>query len=239
MVISIIAMLIAILAPSLTTVKEYGRSAKCLSNLHNLGVAMQMYQISNRTYFWPYLVRNELPRWYFWGSDTVPVDRSVSPLLAYCDKALDAFWCPSQPWGSYLPQGSAKEPTTTYGYNAFCLDPNAWGRKDSSGKLMPLKRTADIKNPSDLFVFADSGMTWKTSGVVGFQNSSSLDPLRTQWGINKYGTTHFRHLSRTNALCADGRADSFDREGSNLTNADALLGFVGTSNVPHYDNDNK
>ena len=68
------------------------------------------------------------------------------------------------------------------------------------------------------------------------QNSTSLDPVTMgTWGPNFTPTTHFRHLGRTNALCADGHAGAFDLEGGSMLQEEYNLGFVGADNVPHYD----
>ena len=203
-----------------------------MSNLHNLGVAMTMYQVSNNGYFWPYVSGES----YFWGTPTDPVDKSKSPFLEYCDRSLGNLWCPSMTWGSYVPQGGVNEPTTTYGYNAWCLDPAIWGRKDAGGNRMPRKRAEGLTNPSDLFVFADSAMYWAPGGVPIFQNSTSLDPVVLgAWGSNTTPTTQFRHNGLTNALCADGHACSFGPEGGDMLVPEHKLGFVGAENVPHYD----
>jgi hypothetical protein len=135
-----------------------------------------------------------------------------------------------------VPQGHVNEPTTTYGYNAWCLDPPLWWRKDEQGRPMPTKRVEELKQPDELFVFADSGMFWAPGGVPIFQNSTSLDPVTLgAWGVNRTPTTHFRHLGQTNALTADGRAASFERQGGTMLVPEYKLGFVGVGNVPHYD----
>jgi prepilin-type N-terminal cleavage/methylation domain-containing protein/prepilin-type processing-associated H-X9-DG protein len=53
-VVGIIALLIAILLPALQRAREAGNKARCLSNLHQVGLAMQMYRIENHDYFYEY-----------------------------------------------------------------------------------------------------------------------------------------------------------------------------------------
>jgi len=235
-VIAVIAMLAGTLLPSLAAAKELARSTKCLGNLRSLGVSMAMYHAANRQVFWPYQWPRTKGGSYFWGTTTVPVDTSGAPLLGYCDAGLETLWCPSMLWGDYVPQGGVEEATTTYGYNAWCLDPAVWGRTGGDGKAMSIKRATELKNPGSLFVFADSGMFWKPGGVAIFQNSTSLDPVNLgAWGPNTTATTHFRHLGKANALTADGAAASYGLEGGKMLDAEHQLGFVGAENVPHYD----
>jgi hypothetical protein len=127
------------------------------------------------------------------------------------------------------------EPTTTYGYNAWCLDPAFWWRTDADGEVMPRKRSVNLGRAGELFVFADAANfnTWTGNGV--FQNSTSLDPPQFPWGPNGTATTHFRHHLHANALCADGHAEPFDREGGRMPTPEHQLGFVGDENAPHYD----
>ena len=232
-VIAIIALLASILLPSLAAAKEYAKAGQCLSNTHNLGVAMAMYTSQNDGHFWPYLRDGS----YFWGTPTDPVNKAVSPLLKYTDRQLGSFWCPSLPWGSYVPQGGVNEPTTTYGYNAWCLDPALWGRKDPAGKPMPRKKTGDLSRPDQLFVFADSAMYWAPAGVPILQNSTSLDPVTLgRWGTNFTPTTQFRHNDKAQALCADGHGEAFGPEDGRIFIKKHKLGFVGAANAPHYDN---
>ena len=230
-VVGIISTLSVILLPSLGGAKEGAYSVSCLNNLRNLGFSMKMYHSDNQGEFWPFALYNT-PRAgvhaYFWGTNTDPVDTRPSPFMQYCDNLLASFWCPKQQWGSYVPQGGVSEPTTNYGYNAACL----------AGFGVPPKCESDLNNPGELFVFADSGMYWAPGSVRIFQNSSYLEPVTGSGaGWSQTPTSHFRHKDKTYALCADGHAGGFGLEGWIISGIykDVDLGFVGTQNVPHYD----
>jgi general secretion pathway protein G len=241
--VAIIGVLAGVLVPSLSAGRETAQAARCLANLHATGHAMTLYHADNEGRFWP-TVRYNHPaagqRTYFWGTistpASLPVKRETSWFLRYMGTSSQPLWCPSMAWGQYIPQGGVNERTTEYGYNAWCLDPAFWGRRDAKNRPMPLKRITDLRSPGMLQVLADSGMFWKPGGVSIFQNSTSLDPVTLSWGSNTTPTNHFRHRSlTTNALLADGHAQAFEVAGGKLAQPDALLGFIDGDNNPHYD----
>lgn len=231
-VVGVIALLVAILAPGLQVAKELARRAYCVASLNNLGRSMGSYHAEYKDAFWPGAIPNH-PQpgvtTYFWGTATNPVDTQASPFMKYCDGGLRLFQCPSLRWGDYRPQGGITEPTTTVGYNAWCLDPASYMWDWS---LKP-KRTILLPDPSSLFVFADAALAWKPTGTLRFQNSTHLEPPSGPAICQP--TTHFRHLRKTNALNADGHAGFYGLEGGDLLDPDHDLGFVGAGNVPHYD----
>lgn len=233
-VVAIIATLAGMLLPALGKARDMGKAANCLSNLHQLGIAMNSYLGDNNDLFWPYRTMVSGRPNYFWGLDADPVDRSYSPLYNYLERAPRAFDCPGLPWGSYVPQGTyVREPTTCYGYNAYGISPPGLATMNPiTGLPRPTRRSSAIPRPSDFFVFNDSAMSWSPGGVTILQNSTYLEPV--SGSSVQTPTSHFRHRDRTNALCADGRAAAFGTEGWILTNP-RNLGFVGTQNFPHYD----
>lgn len=227
-VVSIISVLTTILLPSLAAAKALARAVQCQANLHALGVSMGMYHAENDGAFWPYSLA-DCPRpgvrCYFWGTDADPVDPRPSPFLKYCGYSLAYLWCPSFAWGTYTPQGAyVSEPTTTYGYNGRYLDPGLNGKT--------CRKVSTVPQPADLFVLADAAMAWAPAGVPILQNSTYLEPVTGSWF--RMPTNHFRHMGRTNALCADGHCGTFGTKGWNLEDQNNL-GFVGTQNYPHYE----
>jgi prepilin-type N-terminal cleavage/methylation domain-containing protein/prepilin-type processing-associated H-X9-DG protein len=60
-VIGIIALLIAILLPTLGKARQAANSAKCKSNLHQIGLAMQMYRNDNKDYFYCFTTASSTP----------------------------------------------------------------------------------------------------------------------------------------------------------------------------------
>ena len=231
LVVAIITLLTSIVLPSLSMVREHARSAQCLAQFHGLGIAMGSYHTANRGRFWPCTIRDHPQpgvNTYFWGTNTDPVDPSASPFLNHCDDNLALLWCPSMAWGTYVPQGHVSEPTTTYAYNSWFLDPGSYlWNPDLRPKLVE-----DLESPASLFVFNDAGIvdTWAAGGI--FKNSTHMEPVTGTYVQTP--TTHFRHLGMAGALCADGHAALFGLEGGRIEAPAYNLGFVGASNVPHY-----
>lgn len=74
-VISIIALLLSILMPSLSKARESARRVVCGSNLKQVGLAMPLYVESNKGYFPPHRVTN--------GNTTIEPTNSLERLLPY------------------------------------------------------------------------------------------------------------------------------------------------------------
>lgn len=220
-VISIIALLVSILVPSLSTAREMARKTKCLGNFHAMGAAAAFYLHENNDYYWKYISAAR----YWDGLDgSGAIDVTKSPYMAYLGD-LSKLWCPSQPWGSYLPQGdSVNVPTTTYGYNQVFLDPG------QASPNIPTRKSSEIKRGDMMFVFADSGLE-----LSGFHNSHVISGP-TAYGPGTSPTTQFRHIGQANALCADGHAASFDPGNKAVLDTTNKLGFAGTDNKPYYAN---
>ncbi len=240
-VVGIITVLVGILVPSVTKWADSAKSARCLSGLRHIGASIVSYQGENGNQFPPYRAAYTVEylgtppfTWiYFWGSATNPVNPRPSPLLDYIDRK--SLLCPSLRWDNVVPQAGVIEPTTTYGYNAQCLDPNFFTRVGTPDLVVPRTKSFAIKKPAELFVFADSGLYWAPAGTPIFQNSTYLEPPDPGGGVVT-PTNHFRHDGMSNALCADGHASSFRPGPGGLMNPQYKLGFVGTTNDPHYDN---
>ncbi len=259
-VVGIVALLVSILLPSLSSARAQARQTLCSSNLRQLMLASVMYGTDARGPLPPCYVPLPDGRVYWWGQVLIErVDHTASPLHKYLRVRLQedgVFECPDQPWGTYQPQPEVmdNQVTSTYGYNGYYLTPAAtpgWGdprRADSICKR-PWQRLESIPSPSMVFVFADALIDMKDSNRP--RNSALLDPPFTyspkrlfqatasgsgpsSWVENGFATTAFRHRGLTNAACADGHVDSFSPEGGRMTSPRYGIGSVGPANGPHY-----
>jgi prepilin-type N-terminal cleavage/methylation domain-containing protein/prepilin-type processing-associated H-X9-DG protein len=143
-VISIIALLLAILMPALNRAREQGRTIVCASRLHQIGLACQLYLYKYNNNFFPSYCGDQA-----WASE--PQGHELQTLAGtkvgfYPGSIYD---CPSQPsrlrpptlvdWAKYL----------DYSYNA-CL-----GDGDLNSPMFPPPK-AKIRQASRVVMFWDS-----------------------------------------------------------------------------------
>lgn len=210
-VIGIIALLISILLPSLNSAREAARSVKCLSNLRQLNLAIQMYANENHGYLPPILYRTAqtvpvgnvmtpcLLRWFGgWTSAGSVYTADASILKRYVGNA-SVSGCPSFSDGEIF---STQYGPCSYAYNTILSD---WQRYVSSGVEYGVKLTR-VRRASD------KAVVWDSARV----NGGKLD--RLAWGypttgnFNNNAATpnfHARHRARGNVGWADGHASPF------------------------------
>lgn len=243
-VVAIIAILLAVMMPALRAAREQARAVVCASNLRQLGIALHAYANDCRGFVIPAAYSDSGttrggPPIYWWGTnDETHVDHRRGFLWPYLHAELRSdgvFECPSQPWGSYQPQGAAGSVTSTYGYNGYYLcPPHTPGWRFRIGHR-PWQRLEFISDPARLFAIADAMI--ELGGEL--RNSALLDPpwlyqRRGRWRRNASPTTAFRHSGRANALCADGHVGRWRAAGSPRDVAGVPLGSAAQFNDPHY-----
>lgn len=228
-VVSIIALLLSIVLPSLAQGRRQAKKTVCLSNLHQLGFASQMYLDESGGYFWKYLesvgtgATGGIQWWFGFeegpssppGTMDRPLDRDRSILAPYIQNVHDTFVCPSFPTGRsfFFPKFSPGG--TSYGYNLhLTMDLN-------TPAPFKTKQRDRISFASDRFIFAD--------GVhFDFDPQRFNEPAYIQFARKlsaRTGYGHFRHNKRANVLFLDSHADSQSLRGepySGLTEADPI-----------------
>jgi len=154
-VIAIIAVLMAILMPALNRVREQGKRAACLNNLHQLTLAWIMYADDNDDNLvngdtGEYSVHPDETPWVLkdWRTEDMDVKRNAildGALFPYC-KDLKLYKCPT----------GARGELRTYAI-VDAMNCRGWtDRADMPGSVM-LKKRMDIRNPGQRFVFLDDG----------------------------------------------------------------------------------
>ena len=259
-VISIIALLIGILLPSLAMAKRSAESAQCKSNIRSIAVVNMAYATDNKQYYVPatYDEMANLERWHGNRTNTSEAfDSRTGRLSSYLDSQGEAKKCPtlrhfkdSDPgaWGSTFEAGSGG-----YGYNHQYIG----GRYDLAGYGQASKltaRTNDVYSPTATIMFTDAAGYNTVDGSMSLiENSFAWSPHYVDSGIvDPWGgfqptpTTHFRHNGNTaNFAWVDGHVDAQEPEhsaahvylgtGTGEQTMEFKIGWFGPTGVDLYD----
>jgi prepilin-type N-terminal cleavage/methylation domain-containing protein/prepilin-type processing-associated H-X9-DG protein len=201
-VIAIIAILAAMLLPSLAAAKEKGRTSMCVSNLRQLCMAWQLYADDFGGVLMPARDYSSAQYYKFWSGQQ---NRSVaaSDLSGY-DPTQGFIWpylasrqlnaCPS--W-----QGLPNNGQLGYGYNwmyfSYSTGPTAGG-----AWTFNWTRQSQIPRPTEKVAFADCARNIKTS-----QGQLETTPFLNA-PTYQYPSFHGRHNRRGNVVWADSHVCS-------------------------------
>lgn len=196
-VVSVIAILAALLLPVFAAARESARRSACLSNVKQIGAAMQLYAQDNDER-WPLHDLSNFQRQVPDGQDAFVVDgwdgtpvpnwaAGVRPYL----KNLGVLVCPSN--RGWCPGADPARPALTYAYNGYASGRIAGQEPDAALIVLAWdygeKTTWAIANPG-----GDSA-----TGTYGSWFNWSQRPGHP-------GGTHGLH----NTVCADGHAKAVD-----------------------------
>jgi len=242
-VIAIIAILLAILMPALSRVKEQGKRAACLSNLKQLQLAWSMYADENDDK----IVNGEA---YGGGDGTAPVPGSgihageqwwtgddvgdfwaginlseemqkrairAGALWPYC-KNEKLYRCPTGV------RGEMRTYTITDAMNGLRRDgtySGSVGARNGRTVLWIKKRTEiSVPGPAQRIVFLDEGRITPDSYATHYVNERWWDP------------PFVRHGDGTNVSFADGHADYWKFEGKKTLETGKLAAVSGLDAHP-------
>lgn len=200
-VIAIIATLAALLLPALARGKNAAQRIKCASNLHQFGLATQMYWDDNSGSCFRYggaVANGGQLYWFGWigpGSEGQRTfDATQGALYPYLEgRGIEL--CPALNY--FTSQLKLKANGTTYGYGY-----NLYLSTDPPKQPVNVSR---ITQPADIALLADAAQvnTWQAP-------ASPSNPMLEEWyyvdkSVNQ-PNGHFRHAQRANALFCDGHA---------------------------------
>jgi prepilin-type N-terminal cleavage/methylation domain-containing protein len=152
-VIAIIAVLMAILMPSLKRAKEQARSLHCRSNVRTLCMAWLMYKDENDSK----LVSGETPGPGGEAWVTMPANPGSAPveekkeyikqgLMWPYVREIDVYRCPSD--------RRKNSPGHLYAYRTYSIAGGMSGVPESNGwEMLPCRNYTDIKQPATKYVF--------------------------------------------------------------------------------------
>ncbi|MCA9253034.1 MAG: prepilin-type N-terminal cleavage/methylation domain-containing protein [Phycisphaerales bacterium] len=211
-VVSIVALLLSILLPSLRGAREEAKATVCASNIRQLALANLGYTVEYNGRFCPGacdFLQNK-NRWHGKRESTSePFDGSGGPLVPYLGTGGAIRSCPS--FREPLDQPAAFERASGgYGYNLAYLGRElrdiGYGfqvvESDKTGV-----QSERIKRPADTVMFADTAFAVSAQKPAEY---SFAEPryLPTNPTFRADPSIHFRHIKKkANAAWADGHVD--------------------------------
>lgn len=206
-VIAIIAVLAAMLLPSLGRARQAALSVSCRNNLKQLAAANIMYADNNGDFMVPYasdMMTANTRRWH-------GVSASAGGGADYKNAGCLTPYLPDgkvTPCGAFAVPGdiqSFERGCGGYGYNTLIgMMSEDW----SSEAMASGVNVSRIEAPSSKVMFADSAIPVDKSGNFGNDQlgySSSIEAPGGMWMM--YPTMHFRHLGMANISYCDGHVD--------------------------------
>ena len=198
-VIAIIAILAALLLPTLARAKAKAYRVKCGSNLRQLGLAAQMYWDDNNGDCFRYRSESTgdgVVYWFGWIQNGAEgqreFDASRGALYPYL-QGRGVELCPSFNYPDGKLKLKAIGASYGYGYNLHLSVPLNW----------PPIRISNVTYPSDTALFADAAQ------INTFQPPASpSNPMLEEFYYVSTNTTeataHFRHGRKANVIFCDG-----------------------------------
>ena len=217
-VISVIALLMAILFPSLAASKNAAKMVLCQSNLRQLAIANQSYANDYNDYSIPGAIdidTTNLHRWYGTRTSTDdPFDTTKGAIASYLEQC--DLQCPQKVRFTELSPSNElyEHGNGGYGYNFVYIGSKIW----SSGLEEPNSREsaklADIKQPTATLLFSDTAMASRVDMEPALIQYAFIEPrffVVDKEPVPVWSpapSIHFRHRKRAGVVWADGHADN-------------------------------
>ena len=201
-VIAIIAILAGMLLPALNNARDRARTAACMSNIKNSGFFLTLYAGDNSDFFpvlkvgaynWSYQLVNG-------GYINLKTQKSNNDAvnMTKCPSAKPAVFDQNHTFGIRSWQNAAADVKADWAY-----------RINNEIKDYDTSSTEYTFSPSRFIMLMDSALYRTGNANHGIQ-VSNVPPLGNGSYGNKY-TIHTRHSKKANIWCADGSAQSADK----------------------------
>lgn len=215
-VISIIAILLAVLMPSLRIAREQAKRVYCLSNLKQMSLAANSYVNSNdgffpishwfdqnKSYGWDYIADNstgKLVSGLLWQGDTIDKVNQCPSYKGTDNWSADGTYTGYNYNTSYIGHGQGENITTEYSgkVKAHPVWPAFYN-------IVIPARANQIKNTGNCALFGDGHYS---GGANKMMRSPFLWHGDKELSIRIAGTQGYRHIEKTNVAWADGHASS-------------------------------
>jgi prepilin-type N-terminal cleavage/methylation domain-containing protein/prepilin-type processing-associated H-X9-DG protein len=199
-VIAIIAILAALLLPTLGRGRTSAQRVSCASNLHQLGLAAHMYWDDNGSSFFLYggwYTNGGQLYWFGWlqapgaGEGRRQFDATQGALYPYL-RGRGVELCPAL---NYLsPQFKLKAAGASYGYG--------YNRYLSGALSGPALKLTRAQQPSELALFADAAQV-NTFQAPASPSNPMLEEFYYVDNTIKPPNGHFRHAQKANVIFCD------------------------------------
>jgi len=230
-VISIIALLMAILMPALNRVRELGRKTVCMANVRRLSTSMRLYLDSNDDSFMPDRLRRATdymkvgpykrykPRWIWFLNEGMGF--VINPYKYATEEDFnealemdnDYYICPSLKSRDY----ARSIRNGAYGYNYQYLG-NTRPNPSGTGYANYPVSVLEIRSPARTVVFCDSRGANIPHGLHAYlvdppkmaasKGARHFSPKSPAVGPLKYSPADARHVGKANVAFLDGHSEA-------------------------------
>ncbi|MGF1633396.1 MAG: prepilin-type N-terminal cleavage/methylation domain-containing protein [Phycisphaerae bacterium] len=196
-VIAIIALLIAILLPTLSRANEAARTVSCLSNLRQLGTANVGYMSEYDGWYVP--GRQWNPDFHWFTQPGLRWQLAADDATGSTDRWQDDLACPNATAGQQDATDEGVRMQFSYGYNVTGL---SWPALPTTQTKTLAHRVSRIDDPSLLMAFADAcGWNLRPQDVDRYATFGETT-VASQAGVA------FRHNEKANRSYYDGSAET-------------------------------
>ncbi|MDB6130570.1 MAG: prepilin-type N-terminal cleavage/methylation protein [Verrucomicrobiales bacterium] len=221
-VLAVLAVLVALLLPALGRARESGRTLQCQNNLHQLGVAMQIYSDQAGNY----------------PQDLVTTVKPMMGMLPSKGDPVGIWRCPSWSTKNEILNPNLMTDVRRRLGSDYEINWDGFGNVRQGGtslglltsfegmKFGAMRRESDIATPSDMIAM---GEMWSVRIVAARTQVISLSLATPE---SQY--VFLRHQKKANMLFCDGHLETDDRK-SLISMSDEVQRRWNFDNQPHHE----